>query len=190
LPLSVCSSIVGTFILIALVYLFVHRRYIDFPFLSSAIVDILIALVCLIDISAMDKQTQTRAINIPTMDKQTDEGNQYTYDGRTDRQGQSIYLRWTNKRSLFVHRRHSDCPCLSSSIVGILIILVCLLFQRRYIDCPCLSTSIVCILIALECRRYIACPCLPTKEEQTDNFKGNQYTCDGRTDRQRQSIYL
>ena len=30
---------------------------------------------------------QSRAINIPTIDKQTDKGNQYTYDGRTDRQG-------------------------------------------------------------------------------------------------------
>ena len=28
------------------------------------------------------------------MDEQADKGNQYTYDGRTDRQGQSIYLRW------------------------------------------------------------------------------------------------
>jgi hypothetical protein len=27
-------------------------------------------------------------------------------------------------------------------------------------------------------------------DEQTDNFKGNQYTYDGRTDKQEQSIYL
>ena len=40
---------------------------------------------------------QTRAINIPTMDEQTDKGNQYTYDGRTDRQRQSI--RWTNRQT-------------------------------------------------------------------------------------------
>ena len=30
------------------------------------------------------------------MDEQTNKGNQYTYDGRIDRQGQSIYLQWTN----------------------------------------------------------------------------------------------
>jgi hypothetical protein len=68
---------------------------------------------------------QTRTINIPTMDEQivksnqntyngltdrpgqsiylrwkkTGKGNQYTYDGRTDRQGQSIYLRWNNRQT-------------------------------------------------------------------------------------------
>jgi hypothetical protein len=42
----------------------------------------------------MDEQAQTRAINIPTMDEQTEKGNQYTYDGRIVRQGQSIYPRW------------------------------------------------------------------------------------------------
>ena len=58
----------------------------------------------------MDKQTQTRAINIPTMDKQTDEGNQYTYDGRTDRQGQSIYLRWpkTDKGNQYTYDGRID----------------------------------------------------------------------------------
>jgi len=47
----------------------------------------------------MAEQTQTRAINILTMDEQTDKGNQYTYDGRTDRQGKSIYLRWINTQT-------------------------------------------------------------------------------------------
>jgi hypothetical protein len=41
---------------------------------------------------------QTRAINIPAMDDQTDKGNRYTYDELTDRQGQSIYLQWTNRQ--------------------------------------------------------------------------------------------
>ena len=36
---------------------------------------------------------------LPTMDKQTFKGKQYTYDGRTDRQGQSIYLRWMNRQT-------------------------------------------------------------------------------------------
>ena len=31
------------------------------------------------------------------MDEQTDKGNQYTYDGRTDRQRQSI--RWTSRQT-------------------------------------------------------------------------------------------
>jgi len=35
---------------------------------------------------------QTTAINIPTMDEQTDNGNQYSYDGRTNGTGLSIYL--------------------------------------------------------------------------------------------------
>ena len=45
----------------------------------------------------MDEQTQTRAINITTMDEQTDDGNQYTYNGQTNRQGKLKYLRWTNR---------------------------------------------------------------------------------------------
>jgi hypothetical protein len=32
------------------------------------------------------------------MDEQTDKDNRYTYDGRKDRQGQSIYLRWTKRQ--------------------------------------------------------------------------------------------
>ena len=34
------------------------------------------------------------------MDEETEnfKVNQYTYDGRTDRQGQSIHLRWTNRQ--------------------------------------------------------------------------------------------
>ena len=36
------------------------------------------------------------------MDKQTDKGNKYTYDGRTDRKGQSIYLR-TLKGNLYTY---------------------------------------------------------------------------------------
>ena len=45
---------------------------------------------------------QTRKIIIVTMDEQTDKGNQYTYDERIDRQGQSIYryLRWTNRQTM------------------------------------------------------------------------------------------
>ena len=44
---------------------------------------------------------QKRAIDVPTMDYQTEKVNQYTYNGRTDRQlqGQSIYLRWTNRQT-------------------------------------------------------------------------------------------
>jgi hypothetical protein len=37
---------------------------------------------------------QTRAINIPTMDEQTDKGNQYTYDGLTNTTRLSTYVRW------------------------------------------------------------------------------------------------
>jgi hypothetical protein len=32
------------------------------------------------------------------MDEQT-KGNQYTYDGRTERQGQSIYIQWNNRQT-------------------------------------------------------------------------------------------
>ena len=42
---------------------------------------------------------QTRAINIHAMDKQIDRGNQYTYLGITDGQGQLIYLRWMNRQT-------------------------------------------------------------------------------------------
>jgi hypothetical protein len=44
---------------------------------------------------------QKRAINIPTMDEETEnfKVNQYTYDGRTDKQEQSIYLRWTKRQT-------------------------------------------------------------------------------------------
>ena len=31
------------------------------------------------------------------MDEQRDKGNQYTYNGITDRQGQSIYIRWMKR---------------------------------------------------------------------------------------------
>jgi hypothetical protein len=37
---------------------------------------------------------QTREINIPTMDEQTDKGNQYTYDGLTNTTRLSTYVRW------------------------------------------------------------------------------------------------
>jgi hypothetical protein len=179
-------------ILNALVYLFVHRRYSDCPCLSSSIVGILIAL------TNKDNQytgngwrqtrvinylrwtnKQTREINIPTMDDQTDKGNRYT-------------------------------SCLSSSIAGILIVLVCLFVHHRYIDCLCLSvrpsqvywlplklsvcSSIVGILnkqgqsIYRQWMQTDKGNQLPTMDKQTD--KGNQYAYDGRTDRQRQSIYL
>jgi hypothetical protein len=36
--------------------------------------------------------TQTRAIQKPTIDEYTDKGNRYAYDRRADRKGQSIYL--------------------------------------------------------------------------------------------------
>ena len=39
------------------------------------------------------------------MDEQADKANHYTYDGRTDRQGQSIYIRWTNKRNKAINIR-------------------------------------------------------------------------------------
>ena len=32
------------------------------------------------------------------MSEQTEKGNQYNYHGGIDRQGQSIYLRWTNRQ--------------------------------------------------------------------------------------------
>jgi broad specificity polyphosphatase/5'/3'-nucleotidase SurE len=55
----------------------------------------------------MDKQTQTRAINIPTMDEQTDKGNQYTYDGRTNGTRLSTYVRWpeTDKGNQYIYDR-------------------------------------------------------------------------------------
>jgi hypothetical protein len=56
----------------------------------------------------MDEQTQKRAINIPTMDEQTDKGNQYSYDGRTDRQGKSIYLRWMNRQTRAINIPRMD----------------------------------------------------------------------------------
>ena len=39
------------------------------------------------------------------MDEQTGnfKGNQYTYDGRTDKQEQSIYLRWTNRQKMVIN---------------------------------------------------------------------------------------
>jgi hypothetical protein len=82
-----------------------------------SIVGILIALVCPQPTMDEGKQgqsiyqrltnRQTRAINIhvPTIDEQTDKGNQYTYDGLTDRKGQSIYLRWTKRQT-----REIDIP--------------------------------------------------------------------------------
>jgi hypothetical protein len=86
-----------------------HRMYIDCPCLSvnpshvywlplsfySSFVGICIALI----LQWMNRQTIT--INIPTltMNEQTDKGNQYTYDGKTNRQGQSIYLRWMNRQT-------------------------------------------------------------------------------------------
>jgi hypothetical protein len=39
------------------------------------------------------------------MNEQIEKGTQYTYDGLTDRQGQSIYLRWTNRQ-----KRALDIP--------------------------------------------------------------------------------
>jgi broad specificity polyphosphatase/5'/3'-nucleotidase SurE len=50
---------------------------------------------------------QTRAINIPRMDEQTDKGNQYTYDGRTNRTRLSTYVRWpeTDKGNQYIYDR-------------------------------------------------------------------------------------
>jgi broad specificity polyphosphatase/5'/3'-nucleotidase SurE len=50
---------------------------------------------------------QTRAINIPTMDEQTDKGNQYTYDGRTKGTRLSTYVRWpeTDKGNQYIYDR-------------------------------------------------------------------------------------
>ena len=49
-------------------------------------------------------------INIPAMEEQTAKGNQYTYDGRTDRQEQSIYLRWpkTEKGNQYTYDGRKD----------------------------------------------------------------------------------
>ena len=48
---------------------------------------------------------QTRTINIVTMDEQTDKGNQYTYDGRTNGTRLSTYVRWpeTDKGNQFIY---------------------------------------------------------------------------------------
>ena len=48
---------------------------------------------------------QTRGINIPTMDEQTDKGNQYTYDGRTNGTRLSTYVRWpeTDKGNQYIY---------------------------------------------------------------------------------------
>ena len=48
---------------------------------------------------------QTRAINIPTMDEQTEKGNQYTYDGRTNGTRLSTYVRWpeTDKGNQYIY---------------------------------------------------------------------------------------
>jgi broad specificity polyphosphatase/5'/3'-nucleotidase SurE len=48
---------------------------------------------------------QTRAINIPTMHEQTDKGNQYTYDGRTNGTSLSTYVRWpeTDKGNQYIY---------------------------------------------------------------------------------------
>jgi hypothetical protein len=72
----------------------------------------------LISLGSIDEQT--RAINIPTMDEQTDRGNQYTYVGIIDRQGQLNIGISITPVYLFSHRRYVDFPCLSLSIVGIL----------------------------------------------------------------------
>ena len=79
----------------------------------------------------MDKQTQTRAINIPTMEEQTDEGNQYTYDGRTDRQGQLIYLRLTNRQT-----RAINIPTMDEDRQGQTLYLRWTNIQKRAIDEP------------------------------------------------------
>jgi hypothetical protein len=115
-------------------------------------------------------------------------GYQYAYDRRTDRQGQSIYLRWTNKqnRAINIPTMAEDRQGQFIVSVGILIVIVCLFVHCRYIDCPCLSSSIVGILIILVCllfqRRYDGwrqkkAINIPTMDEQT--AKGNQYTYDG-----------
>jgi broad specificity polyphosphatase/5'/3'-nucleotidase SurE len=66
---------------------------------------------------------QTRAINIPTMDEQREQGYQHTSDGRRqtrainistiaeDRKGQSIYLRWTKRQT-----REIDIPTMDEYI--------------------------------------------------------------------------
>jgi hypothetical protein len=49
------------------------------------------------------------------MDEQRDKGNQYTYNGITDRQGQSIYLRWmkTDKGNQYTYDGQTDKTGLS-----------------------------------------------------------------------------
>jgi hypothetical protein len=82
-------------ILISLFCLFVHRRYIDCPFLSSAIVDILIALVCL-----RPSERQKSAINIPAIDEETDKGNQYRITGNFC--GVKFLRFWSKKKTFNV----------------------------------------------------------------------------------------
>jgi hypothetical protein len=96
------------------------------------------------------------------MDEQIDKGNQYTYDGRKDKQGQSIYRQWmktdkgnqlptmdkqTDKGNQYTYNGRSDRQ-------GQSIYLQWTNRQKRAIN-------------------------IPTMDEQTGNFKGNQYTYDG-----------
>jgi Fe-S cluster biosynthesis and repair protein YggX len=104
---------------------------------------------------------QTRAINIPTMDEQTDKGNQYTYQ-RTNRQRdtgiQYTYDGLRQKRAIHI-------PTMDEDKQGQSIYLQWMNRQTITINIPTL-----------------------TMNEQTD--KGYQYTYDGKTNRQGRSIYL
>jgi len=42
------------------------------------------------------------------MDEQTNKGNQYTYDGRTDKRRKSIYLRWMNRETRAINLPRMD----------------------------------------------------------------------------------
>jgi Fe-S cluster biosynthesis and repair protein YggX len=97
------------------------------------------------------------------MDEQTDKGRQYTYGHsyainihtmEVDRQGQSIYLRWNKRQTRII-----NIPTMDEDKQGLSIYLQWTNRQTITINIPTL-----------------------TMNEQTD--KGDQYTYDGRTDRQ------
>jgi hypothetical protein len=104
------------------------------------------------------------------MDEQTDKGNQYTYNERTGRQGQSIYLRWTNKQNMAI-----NIPTMAGDRP----------WQSIYLRWPETDNG---NQYTYDGRRQTRAINIPTMNEKTD--KGNRYTYDGITDRQGQSIYL
>jgi hypothetical protein len=117
------------------------------------------------------------------MDEQTDKGNQYTYDGRTERQGQSIYLRWTNRQTRAINiptmdeqtEKGNQYTYGHSRAINIHTMEVDRHGQSIYLRWNKRQTRIINI---------------PTMDEQTDNNNQYTYTYDERTDRQGRSTYL